>query len=225
MKTLHGKRFLALLLSMVLLALCAGSALAAGPAAKSSVGGYALQKTEDSPDGVTLLYKGTGGQISVYYTTEGVAAQRMEIPRQFASDVLLYACYSDAVNSDTIGTVYYTVGSCTVTVRSESGWVDKSEMLSFLQALQASPMPVATGVCAKCGGDVYSYGAKVGSWEETSSGACSHGGTLKYKDTQNQRSVQVTTVCASCGNRTEETLTQSAAYCGYSNRWTAQTLR
>lgn len=224
MKTLRGKRFLALLLSMVLLALCAGSALAAAPAAKASVGGYTLQKTEEASGEVTLLYQGAGGPISVCYSTTAEPAQRLGV-RQLSTETLLYACYSDDFDADSIGTIYYTADGCTVTVRGENGRIDKDTLLTFLEAIQAGPIPVATGVCAKCGGEVYSHGAEIGSWKETGSSVCAHGGTVKYKDVQNERSVRVISVCASCGNRTEADYTQSALYCGYINRWYGEPIR
>ncbi len=218
MKTHRLKQCLALLLSLVLLALCAGGALAAGPSAKTSVSGYTLQKTETSSGGVTLTYQGTGGQVSVYYTTEAKAAQQLGV-RQFSGEVLLYDCYGADFDSNSIGTVYYTMGACTVEVRSVGGRMDKNAMRAFLEGIQASPMPVAVGVCPKCGGDLYSHGAQIGAWKEGSSSVCSHGGTVKYKDTQNERSVRVTLVCAACGHKVEDAYTQSALYCSYGNRW------
>lgn len=224
MKISTNKRVFALLLSFVLLALCAGGALAAAPSAKASAGGYTLQKKEDSAGGVTLTYGGAGGQLTAHYTTGGMAAQRLGT-RQFSTETLIYACYSDDFDSDSIGTVYYTVDGCTVTVRAAGGRVAKDEMLAFLEALQVGPVPVATCVCAKCGGEVYCHGAQVGAWQAGSDSVCSHGGTVKYKDTQNQRSVTVTSVCASCGDKTTQSYTQDAVYCNFTDHWYGQSVR
>lgn len=222
MKISMKKRLSALLLSFALLALCAVGALAAAPSAKTSVGGYTLQKTVSSAGSAVLTYSGSGGQMTVTYTANGQAPQRMaNCSQQFATDTVLYTCYSDDFDSSSIASVYYQVGSCTVAVKS-AGSVDKSTMLAFVEALQASPVPVATGTCAKCGGDVYCHGAQLGSWQAGSSSVCSHGGTVKYKDTQNERSVTITSVCGSCGDRTTDYYTQSALNCSFTGRWYGQ---
>lgn len=225
MKISIRKRLSALLLSFALLALCAGSALAAAPSAKTSVGGYTLQKTSTAAGSATLTYSGAGGQMTVTYTAGGQAPQRMaNCSQQFATDTVLYTCYSDDFDASSIASVYYQVGSCTVAVKS-AGSVDKSTMLAFVEALQASPVPVATGTCAKCGGDVYSHGAQLGGWQTGSSSVCSHGGTMKYKDTQKERSVTITSVCGSCGDQTTDHYTQSALDCDFTGQRYVQGMR
>lgn len=229
--TFHrNRKWLAVLLAAMLLLACSVSAFAAAPSAKTSVGGYTLQKTEEAASTVTLRYKNSAGdQMAVTYTTAAKAAQQLGV-RQLSNEPLLYACYSDDFDTNNLGTIYYTVGACTVTVRSLSSSgsalrLEKDKMLAFLEQLQTGPVPVATAICAQCGGDVYCQGAQVGAWKADSSSLCSHGGTVKYKDTQNQRSVTVTSVCDACGAKTEDSFTQSAVYCNFSGRWYMQSAR
>jgi hypothetical protein len=223
-----NKKCLTLLVSLGLVAVCAVSALAVSAVpvkSSSSLGGYTLQKTEESSaDTVSLRYKNAAnGQILVTYTTKGSAAQRLGL-RQYSTEPLLYACYSDDFDTANIGVVYFTIGNCTVTVRSMSSAgtavrLTKSDMLDFITQVQSSPVPVAVGVCAKCGGDLYNNGATVSAWKKVSTSACSHGGGLKYSDTKKERTVTTKTVCADCGNTTTDTQTQTGTYCSYAERW------
>lgn len=232
MKNHLYKRIPALLAVAAVLLMGAMGAFAAGavPKPASSVGGYSLQATEGGASTILASYENTAGnQFSVTYSTATKPAQQMGV-RQFSTETLLFDCYSDDFDLNSIGIVYYTVGACTVTVQClDAGGAQvklaKSTVLPFLEQLQSSAVPVMTATCEKCGGAVYTQGASVGGWKETSSSACSHGGTYKYKDVQNQRNVTITAVCASCGNKTEDAYTQTALYCSYSNSWYLQSVR
>jgi hypothetical protein len=223
-----NKKQAALLVGIGLGVLCALNAAAAGAkpaqtAATKALGSYVLQRTEDTADAATLHYKSAAGlQMTVTYERGGKASSRGL--RQYLAQPMLYACYSDQFTSEKISTVYYTVGSCTVTVCSldEKGNVaalNKDDMLAFLNQLQQSAMPVAVGTCEKCGGELYSQGASVSDWKKLSGGPCGHGGGLKNTDTKQERTIKLHTVCADCARTQEQTTTQTGTYCSYSGSW------